>query len=224
MPRRLQAGSGGTVFHVMNRAARRLPIFLTDDDYEHFERLMVAAAERCPMRLLAYAIMPNHWHLVVWPQEDHDLSRYMQWLTRTHAQSWHRLHESVGTGALYQGRFRSVPVQNDDHLLMVCRYVEQNPLRARLGTASSPWRWTSDRSAGSSLDRPAIDEWPVARPSDWRRLVATADFRYELEATRTRIQRGLPIGNDTWTRQTARLFGLDSRLRGPGRPTDHPSP
>ena len=76
--------------------------------------------------------MPNHWHFVLWPQGDGDLSEFMRWLTVTHTQRWHAAHHTAGTGPLYQGRFKSFPIQADDHLLTVLRYVERNALRANL--------------------------------------------------------------------------------------------
>jgi putative transposase len=110
MPRRFQIGTGGVLFHVMNRGARRGRLFFDADDYRCFLRAMVEALTHTDMRILSYAIMPNHWHLVLWPRADGDLSRFMQRLTRLHAQWWHLAHQSVGTGAVYQGRFRAIPV------------------------------------------------------------------------------------------------------------------
>ena len=84
------------------------------------------------MRLLAYCLMPNHFHVLLWPREDGDLSRFMSWLTMTHTQRWHAHHRTAGTGHLYQGRFKSFSVQSAEHFLTVCRYVERNALRANL--------------------------------------------------------------------------------------------
>src|SRR5438105_15248968 len=124
---------GGYVYHMLNRADGRLPIFQKDGDYAALERILAEALAQVPgMRLLAYCAMPNHWHLVVWPQHDGDLSEYLRWLTVTHTQRWHAHHHTSGTGPLYQGRFKSFPVQEDEHLLALCRYVERNPLRANM--------------------------------------------------------------------------------------------
>uniref|UniRef100_UPI00196B28C2 transposase n=1 Tax=Aquisphaera insulae TaxID=2712864 RepID=UPI00196B28C2 len=90
------------------------------------------ALARYQMRLLAYCLMPNHFHLLVWPREAGDLSDFMRWLTMTHTQRWHAYHRTVGTGHLYQGRYKSFPVQSVEHFLTVCHYVERNALRAGL--------------------------------------------------------------------------------------------
>ncbi|MGH7486737.1 MAG: transposase [bacterium] len=92
--------------------------------------MLAQACVRVSLQLLVYCVMPNHWHLVVWPRHDGDLSRFMNWLTLTHSQRWHQYRHTVGEGHVYQGRFKSFPVETNDYLLTVCRYVERNPVRA----------------------------------------------------------------------------------------------
>src|SRR4249919_570309 len=111
MPRRLRFASGGYVYHVLNRAVGRRTIFKKDGDYAAFEAILREAQDFQPMRLLAYCLMPNHWHLVVWPKSDGDLSRYARWLTVTHTQRHHAHYHTAGTGPVYQGRFKSFPIQ-----------------------------------------------------------------------------------------------------------------
>jgi putative transposase len=140
MPRPLRAAVGGLIYHVLNRANARMTIFETDGDYQAFEDLLHAARQRTGTRLLAYCLMPNHWHLVLWPRADGELSEFAGWLTLTHTTRWHAHRGTIGTGHLYQGRFKSFPIQNDEHLYTVCRYVERNALRrpgagAACGTA-----------------------------------------------------------------------------------------
>lgn len=110
-PRRI--AEGGRVYHVLNRANARLPILEKDEDYRAFERVLREVQERVAMRILAYCLMPNHWHLVVWPRRDGDLSTFMRLLTLTHTQRWHAHRRSAGSGHLYQGRFKSFIVQTD---------------------------------------------------------------------------------------------------------------
>src|SRR3954454_23046547 len=143
MSRPPRASEGGLVYHALNRGNVRLLIFEDDEDYAAFERTLGEAVTRYDMRLLAYCLMPNHFHLVVWPRLDGDLTRFMRWLTMTHTQRWHAHRHSAGSGHLYQGRFKSFPVQHDGHLLTVCRYVERNALRAGLVERAQLWRWGS---------------------------------------------------------------------------------
>ena len=134
MSRKPRRCPGGLAYHVMNRATARETIFAGDGDYAAFERVLAEAREREAgrIRVCAYALMPNHFHLVLWPQsgEDEAVSGLMKWLTLTHAQRWHAHRHTAGTGALYGSRFKSFPVREDWHFLKVCRYVERNPLRA----------------------------------------------------------------------------------------------
>ncbi len=143
MGRPLRAALGGYVYHVLNRANARMPIFDREEDYEAFERVLVEAVERTETRLLAYCVMPNHWHLVVWPRKEGELSRFVGWLTLTHTQRWHAHRRSTGTGHVYQGRFKSFPVEADEHFYTVARYVERNAARAKLVRRAEDWPWGS---------------------------------------------------------------------------------
>jgi len=130
MPRRPRIATGGFVYHVLNRGVGRMQIFEDDDDFAAFERVLAEAIHRRPAaRLLGYCVMPNHWHLVLWPRGDDDLSEFMRWLTVTHTQRWHAHRRSAGTGPIYQGRFKSFPIERDEHFLTAMRYVERNALR-----------------------------------------------------------------------------------------------
>jgi putative transposase len=146
MPRRPRAATGGIVYHVLNRAAgRRQLLFRKPADYLAFERVLAEACRRFPgVRVLAYCLMPTHWHLVPWPRRDGELSDFVRWLSVTHAQRDHAHRKAAGTGPLYQGRFKSFPVRRDDaHLLTVCRYVERNALRRGLVRRAQDWPWCS---------------------------------------------------------------------------------
>jgi REP element-mobilizing transposase RayT len=114
----------------MNRGCGRCTLFDTGNDFAAFERVIDYALERHKMRILGYCVMPNHWHFVLWPKKDGELTAFLRSLTHTHTQRWHAFRHTAGTGHLYQGRFKSFPIQEDGHLLDVLRYVERNPLRA----------------------------------------------------------------------------------------------
>jgi len=220
MPRRKRVSTGGYVFHVLNRAVARQKIFATHKDYAAFEKVMKEALERVPVRLLSYCLMPNHWHLVLWPKRgrDRDLSECMRWLTVTHTQRWHAAHNTAGSGPLYQGRFKSFPIQGDDHYLTACRYVERNAMRANLVARAEEWRWSSlwhRRNAESSLNLAA---WPVDIPRNWIQLVNRPQTEDELDALRTAIRRGRPLGDEDWVARTAERMELESTLRARGRP------
>jgi putative transposase len=143
MPRRKRVCPAGLVFLCLNRAVARLAICELDADYTAFERVLAEAFARVPLRILAYALLPNLWHLVVWPRTDTEVTDFLQWVTVTHTMRWHAHYHSSGSGHLYQGRFQSFPVQSDEHLFSVFRYVERNPLRAGLVERAEDWQWGS---------------------------------------------------------------------------------
>ena len=221
MSRAKRIAAGGIVYHVLNRANGRKTLFGTPDDYEAFRKVCVEALQRVPLRILAYCIMPNHWHFVLWPQEDGCLSQFMAWLTLTHTQRWHAAHGTTGTGHLYQGRFRSLPVQTDAHFIAVCRYAERNPLRAGLVTRAEDWPWSSlsqqCRAGGGQWALP-LSDWPLPRPVNWQAFVNEKETEGQLQRLRQSISRGRPFGTDTWVFRTAAALGLESTLRPRGRP------
>lgn len=183
--------SSGRVYHVLNRAVRRHQLFETDRDYQHFQRLIGAAQARVPVRLLAYCIMPNHWHLVVWPEDASAVPAYMRWLTWSHACHFNALHGL--SGHVYQGRYRSVVVRDERQLLTLLRYVEANPVRARLVDRAESWRWSSLHSATPVV----ISESPVCRPSNWLDVLAEKVPHPTLE-----VPGAVKSLNSTWHRAT----------------------
>jgi putative transposase len=108
---------GGLVYHVLNRAVGRGQLFEEEPDYAAFERVLAEAVRRISTRVVCYCLMPNHWHMVLWPRADDELSEFMRWLTVTHTQRWHAHRRTAGTGPVYQGRFKSFPIQQDYHFL-----------------------------------------------------------------------------------------------------------
>jgi putative transposase len=201
----------------MNRSARRLPLFERQRDYALFSEVLRDTVDRFGMRILSYVVMPNHWHLVVWPVEDGDLSTCMAWMTATHVRRWHLSHESVGTGGIYQGRYKALAVQQEAHFYTVCRYVERNPVRAGLAARPSEWRWSS-AWPWPSLEAPRLCDWPVARPSTWAELVEREQPPEELNELRQAVARSRPLGSDAWAVQTAASIGWTTGMRRRGRP------
>ena len=217
MPRRRRNAMGGYVYHVLNRSVRRATLFRTEYDYQAFLQVMEEARQAVPIRLLSYCLMPNHWHLVLWPREDDELSRYMQWLTLTHTKRWHKFHATTGTGPIYQGRFKSFPVEQDEHFYTVCRYAERNPLRAGLVEQAEHWKWSSLWSRTEESYSVSLDPWPLPLNCGWRDYVNEVVSESELAALGQSSQRGKPYGSEAWCQQTARLLGLESTLRRRGR-------
>jgi putative transposase len=221
MPRRARAIRPDSVHHVLNRAHSRKTIFRTDGDYLAFVKALFEAHRHVPIRILAFIIMPNHFHLVLWPKTARQLSEFMRRLTQAHAQRWRHAHNSVGDGPLYQGRFKAFVVQEDEHLLIVCRYVERNALRARLVRRAEDWRWSSVwvRLNGEAAIRGLLTDWPVDAPGNWLQVLNSPQTDAEEEALRTSMRRSRPFGGAAWTSRTARQLGLQHTVRPPGRPS-----
>jgi putative transposase len=225
MPRPPRAAEGGLIYHALNRANARLALFDNDDDYAAFERVLQQAVARFDMRLLAYCLMPDHFQLLLWPREDGDLSTFMRWLTMTHTQRWHAHHRTAGTGHLYQGRYKSFPVQADEHFLTACRYVEQNALRSNLVERAEEWKWGSlwARRTKDGVERPTLTPWPIERPRNWTVRVNRPFRPTEEEAILRSMHRGQPFGSEWWQAEVAARLGLESLLRPRGRPRKQPN-
>lgn len=170
MPRRLQV-EAPSFFHVLNRSVRRHVLFEQPGDYRALLDSLVATQAKVSMPLLAYCIMPNHFHLVLGPALVPGLSRFMHRFTLSHSMRWHRYRGSTGTGPVYQGRFKAYPIKNDTHLLLVCRYVERNPLRADLVARAEQWPWSSLNRDRRSCDHVTLSPWPIPQPSGWIDIV-----------------------------------------------------
>src|SRR5262245_42971573 len=219
MPRSRRQTPGGYVYHALNRGVARLRLFKKDRDYEALLRILDEALERHPLRVLAYCLMPNHWHLVLWPRRDGDMTAFLRWLTHTHTMRWHTHYQTAGTGHVYQGRFKAFPVEEDDHLYTLLRYVERNALRAGLVQRAEQWPWSSLFHRLDPASAPGrLSAWPVRMPKDWLAHVNRPQTEAEVEAVRRSVIRGTPYGSDTWQVATATRLGLDFTLRTRGRP------
>jgi putative transposase len=194
-------------------------LFGREADFEAFQRVMIEAHQRHPIRVLSYCVLSSHWHFVVWPQADGQVTAFFRWLAHTHAMRWRVARRTVGYGHLYQGRFKSFPVQSDDHLLTVLRYVERKALEAGLVERAEQWRWGSlwTRKHGDAALKAVLSPWPVKRPRDWIARVNAPLSAKELGRLRVSLARGRPYGDDQWTERTASALSLGYTLRPEGR-------
>jgi len=224
MPRNQRTDVGGVVYHIINRANARMRIFDADKDYRLFETTLTEAKEQTNMRILAYCIMPNHWHLVLYPKKDGDLQKFMGWFTLTQTRRWHVAHKSIGSGHLYQGRYKSFPVQSNEYFIQLCKYVERNPLRAKLVKRAENWKWSSlwRRQNGTKEQQKLLSKWPTGIPDDYLSYVNEPEKDDELEELRYSVHRGKPYGREQWTNRIIDRFNLESTIRDPWRPKKRP--
>lgn len=220
MPRTNRVDIGEMVYHIINRANARMQIFNEDKDYQLFEKVLKEAKEKFNMRILSYCIMPNHWHLVLYPKQNGDLQRFMGWLSMTHTQRWHSQHKTTGSGHLYQGRYKAFIIQTNKYLLQLFRYIERNALRAKLVKKAEDWKWSSlwRRERGDLKQKEILSEWPIDIPNGYVELVNIPQTDAELESLRYSVNKGKPYGYDDWTDELIDKFNLESTLRNQGRP------
>ena len=210
----------GEVFHVLNRAVARLTIFEKPEDYAAFMRVVEETWEIVPLPIYAMVAMPNHWHFVVRPESSDQVSEFFRRLTVMHTMRWHAHYKTGGTGHLYQGRFKSFPIQTDGHLLTVMRYVERNAVRANFVELAEDWHWSSASARRQPADERrwlAIPDEPPL-PRNWRSWVNKIETEAELNSLRHSVKRGVPFGDDQWTSSSAVRLGLETTTRPRGRP------
>ncbi len=148
------------------------------------------------------------------------MGEFMRWITTTHVRQRRVQTKSIGHGHLYQGTYKSFPVQTDNYAQELIRYVEQNPLRAKLVRRAENWRWSSlwRRERGTKKEKQLLSESPFDLPRNYLTIVNTIPDDDTLDTIRTSVNKGAPFGSENWVRRMVKKFGLESTLRGSGRP------
>jgi putative transposase len=219
MPRYARKVADDSVYHVLNRGNERMRIFQKQGDFEAFVKLLEEGRKRIGMRILGYCLMDNHWHLVLWPRRGTELAKFVGWVASTHVRRWREHRGSGGQGHLYQGRYKSFLVQRDEDFLTLMRYVESNPLRAKMVRRAEDWPWTSlGGAAGSGGVKVELEEWPVERPRNWAAIVNEPMAEEEVERLRVSVRRERPFGGVKWVRRMVAKLGLEWTVRDPWRP------
>jgi len=229
MPRPLRPIDDRLIYHVINRGNNRQRVFLKKQDFAAFLEALAQLRERKPFTLYGYCLLDNHFHLLIRPRGA-SISRIMQSLLISHTQRYHRNHRSGGH--VWQGRFKSPVIQNDEHLLTVLRYIEANPLRARVVTRAEDYPWSSYRVHGLGEASPLVDSlinyeelspYPVVRQRKWAELVHRPLDEQRLAAIRRSTETGLPYADKAWVQRLAKKLALDLTIRPRGRPRKAPN-
>ena len=225
MPRPPRADEAGGLYHCLNRGNLRADIFHKEADFKAFERVIAEALEIHQVELYAFQLMSNHYHLVLRPLVDGEMSRFMAWVGTTHTMRYHAHYHTGGQGHVYQQRYKSFPIRDDDHFFVVCRYVERNALRAGMVDRAedwrfgSLWRWLQKPEPEPKL----LSPWPLPRLPGWVDRVNRCLSDRELEACRLSAQRGKPLGDEGWVESIARRLNLESTMRPRGRKRVRPA-
>jgi REP-associated tyrosine transposase len=196
-------------------------IFHKPQDYEAFVQLLMVGKQHAQIELFSFCLMPNHWHLVLRPKGDTDLAAYLSWVSNTHVKRY-RAHYADTSGHLYQGRYKSFAVEDDEYLLTLFRYVEANPLRAGKVDKAQDWVWSSLGFEGRYTLK-LLSPWPIDRPRNWTAIVNQALGPKDVQRIRTSIERDRPLGRPDWTASMAARMGIEYTLNPRGRPKN-PSP
>ncbi len=230
MPRPLRPIQDGLIYHVINRGNNRQDVFRKDGDFQAFLDALAELKQRKPFELYGYCLLNNHFHLLVRPIAA-SVSRLVQSLLVSHTQRYHRHHSSGGH--VWQGRFKSPVIQSDEHLLTVLRYIEANPLRAKLVRRAEDYRWSSYRNhalgePNALLDRVVTYEelspYPSVRRRQWAQKVHQPMNDAQLDAVRRSVATGLPLGSPDWVTRLSKRLHLDLTIRPRGRPRKSAEP
>lgn len=224
MPRRLRHSLQGTAFHVMNRAVRKTLLFLNEQDYQAFLAVVREGIARYKVRVVVYCVMPNHWHFVVLCDRIEDISKWLHWMTGTHALRWNIAHGTRGRGAVYQSRFTAVPIQTETSLYRVCRYVERNAVRKGLVKKAEDWEFGSLHDTCNNCNAIPLSAWPILRPENWIEFVNSEEPEAELNELRNTLRRNQPIGDAAWQKAVAPFIGLSMRRIGRPKKTSKKDP
>ncbi len=216
MPRIARGLVDGFVYHILNRGNGKQQVFHRNQDYEAFTNLMREVKDRYPVKVFAYCLMPNHFHMILMPVHAEKLSKWMQWLMTSHVRYHHRHYKT--SGHIWQGRFKSFIIQKDNYLLTALRYVEGNPVRAGLVSSARNWLWSSHVERIGIEFHQIVDKIPIELPQKWGRYVDEPLTDKELEELHRSVNRQSPFGDTEWQGQVCRSFGLEHTIRPRGRP------
>jgi REP-associated tyrosine transposase len=197
MPRRPRIAISATYFHVMNRSSRRMKLFATVRDYLSLLHVISDGLDRHHLDLLSFCIMPNHWHLVVHVDDLAELSKFMHWITTTHARRWHRYRRTFGDGPVYKGRFLSVPIVSEVQLVRVCRYVERNAVRAGLARRAQDWSWSSLAERKRTRKRVSLLSMPFLESDEWQDYVNAAEESAQAQVSIDKLNRAVRLQEQT---------------------------
>jgi putative transposase len=213
------------VYHALNRGNNRADVFADEQDHEAFLAALAKTQQRYPLQLYGYCLMTNHFHLLLRPGPGQSISRILQSLTVAHTWRYHKRHHTIGH--VWQGRFRSPVIQDDAHLLVVLRYIEANPLRARMVSDLGEYRWSSYPAHGLGRPDPLLSPMPELEALGrsrgqrrWRRRrkVLAAPNQDEIDRVRDSLRTGKPFGSIEFVEAKAHALGLNLNPRPRGRP------
>ena len=227
MPRKARVVVPNTPHHIVQRGHNKQVVFVERRDYNYYLQNLREWKEKLGCKLYAYCLMTNHIHLIVDPGENPDnLALLMKRVTARQTRLVNYLEKR--TGSLWEGRFKSSPIDTNEYLLTCCRYVEMNPVRARMVELPEHYEWSSYRIKVGMVKNDWLDQDPVylglgetvdKRQAHYAEWVHIDIPDYEVNLIRNALQRGQLTGNSRFVEEIERKTGHRVELRGRGRPS-----
>lgn len=217
MPRISRAVVEGVPYHVTQRGNRKEEVFFDDEGRKKYLEWLREYSQKHGLKIWAYCLMTNHVHLVVVPNYRDSLEKVLRPLHMRYAQYVNK--ERGWSGHLWQGRFFSCAL-DDSYLWAAVRYVERNPVRARLTDFPEDYTWSSAAShCGKKKDRVLSQDFPPPRIiEDWSAWLREPEKHEEVDILRRNTHKGLPCGNESFISRLETVLKRSLRFRPPGRP------
>ncbi|MBI4847638.1 MAG: transposase [Nitrospirae bacterium] len=218
MPRIARVIAEGYPHHVIQRGNNREKVFFDKKDKEKYLSLLKKYSDKWKSSILAYCLMTNHIHLLVRPQEELSLWKMMQGITVCFTQYVNRKYKR--TGRLWESRYHSCIVDNEKYLWAVSRYIEQNPLRAKMVTKAEDFPYSSARAHLNGLKDEILGEelFDEKQRNDYAQLIRESISEDEMEEIRRFTRTGRPLGSEQFVNQMEKEFQRQFFLKSPGRP------
>jgi putative transposase len=219
MPRPPRIIQPGQPLHLIQRGNNRSVIFAAPADFAYYRRLMMKAANDAQCHIHAFVLMTNHVHFLATPAEASGPSRFMKMVSETYSRYFNHIHARSGT--LWEGRYRSTPVDSVHYFFACSRYIELNPVRAAMITRPDDYRWSSFRQNADSAPKDLVTAHPLYRelgPTDHERRLAYRDMFNDtletatLDAMRYAIAHSIKATGET--RRATRAEAIRRTLRG----------
>ena len=216
MPRIARGIADNQIYHIINRGNRREAVFHDNYDYEKFLKLLIESKEKYAIKIYAYCLMPNHFHLVIYTKYADSLSQGMHWISSSSVRYYNKRYNI--SGHLWQGRYKSFIVQEDSYLLVLLKYVEANPKRARIVKDCIDYKYSSANNRIKNNENLITDEIPILLPDDWYAYINSDEKITDIESIRNCINRQAPLGDKNWKYMVSKKYNLESTINPRGRP------
>lgn len=216
MPRIARGLADNQIYHIINRGNRREAVFHDNYDYEKFLKLLIESKEKYAIKIYAYCLMPNHFHLVIYTKYADSLSQAMHWISSSYVRYYNKRYNI--SGHLWQGRYKSFIVQEDSYLLVLLKYVEANPKRARIVKDCIDYKYSSANNRIKNNENLITDEVPILLPADWYTYINSDEKITDIESIRNCITRQAPLGDKNWKYMVSKKYNLESTMNPRGRP------